>query len=116
MAQSKEQYLKILKLELTNLIGDISDLIDYEKELHDNNKHTNFVYLENLVVLKDEIMGINGILGKIDEISTSLSEDNYIKELISSIHDFVEKRGYPPAVMELIKRKIKKIEDFGDIL
>lgn len=116
MTQSKEQYLKIFKFELTNLMDDISDLIKYEKELHDMNKHTNFVYLENLVVLKDEIMGINGILGKIDDLTGSLTEDNFIEELQKSIQNFVDKRGYPPAVMELIKRKIKNIEDFGSFL
>ncbi len=115
MSKEKEKYLKIFKLELTTLVDDVSNLIDYEKELHDKNRHTNFVYLENLVVLKDEIMGINGILGKLDELSSELTDFNYAEELEQSISGFIIKRGYPLAVLELIKRKIKKIEVISDI-
>lgn len=115
MIQDKNKYLKIFKLELTNLIEDIAGLINYEQQLHDNREHSHFVYLENLVVLKDEIMGINGILGKIDEYSAGLDDVNYVKDLSSSLEEFIKLRGYPLAVLDLINRKIRKIEEMKDI-
>ena len=110
------KYITILKIELNSLKDDISVLIDYEKELHDKNKHTNFVYLENLVVLKDEIMGINGIIGKIDNISKTLDPNDYVEELTSIIKNFINERGYPLAVFELFVRKTKKIKEINEIL
>ncbi len=112
----KQKYLKIFKLELQNLIDDITELINYEKNLYDNNTHTNFVYLENLVVLKDEIMGINGILGIIDDLFIGFHSENYRDDLQKSLKEFVEKKGYPQAVYRLIERKIKKIENIKDII
>ncbi len=115
MSQEKNKYLKIFKLELAHLNEDVSALIRYEKELHDANEHTHFVYLENLVVLKDEIMGINGILGKIDEMATNFDDINYIDDLSKTLEEFIKTRGYPLAVLDLVKGKIKKIEEMKDI-
>ena len=42
MIRDKNKYLKILKIEIKSLIKDISTVIDYEKELHDCQKHTTF--------------------------------------------------------------------------
>lgn len=112
MVHQKEQFIKILKIELTNLVEDISDLISYEKELHDKEKHSNFVYLENLVVLKDEIMGINGVLGELDRLEKSMTIENFVQELEFKLKEFITKRGYPLAVNELLKRKIKKVDLF----
>lgn len=111
MRQEKNRYLKIFKLEMTHLVEDVSRLIQYEKELHDNNEHTHFVYLENLVVLKDEIMGINGILGHIDKMASELDDITYVEDLSKSIEAFIKTRGYPMVVLDLVKSKIKKIEE-----
>lgn len=115
MNQEKNNYLKIFKLELSHLIEDVSGLIRYEKELHEKSEHTNFVYLENLVVLKDEIMGINGILGKIDEMAINFDDFNYIDDLSNTLEEFIKTRGYPMAVLDLVKGKIKKIEEMKNI-
>ena len=115
MSQEKNKYLKIFKLELSNLVEDVSALIQYEKELHEKNEHTNFVYLENLVVLKDEIMGINGILGKIDDMAVKFDDINYIDDLSNALEEFIKTRGYPMAVFDLVKGKIKKIEEMKNI-
>ncbi len=111
MTQSKEEFLKVFKFELSNLVEDISALIEYEKDLHEENKHTNFVYLENLVVLKDEIMGINGISGYLDTAIVEIPENNFLKILEEKIAEFIKARGYPLAVLNLVKRKIEKIEE-----
>lgn len=115
MSEEKEKYLTILKLEVEHLISDISGLIEYEKELHDRNEHTHFVYLENLVVLKDEIMGLNGILGQIDKLSGDLDPSNIKEQLDKTFKEFIEKRGYPLAVYELISRKMDKIDEMQEL-
>lgn len=114
MLHDKEKYITILKIEIESLINDISSLIDYEKQLHDSNKHTNFVYLENLVVLKDEIMGLNGVLGIIEnlEIDTTQSINKQLEEQIGK---FIEHRGYPKAIYSLILSRMKKIEEIAGI-
>ncbi|MBN2834576.1 MAG: hypothetical protein JXR48_06375 [Candidatus Delongbacteria bacterium] len=110
MIYKKEKYLKILKLELSHLIEDISSVIAYEKELHDKLEHTNFVYLENLVVLKDEIMGVSGIIGQIENIANESTDENLKTNLENSILEFVKKRGYPMAVYDMFLNKLKKID------
>ena len=90
MIQDKEKYFKILKLELKNLVINVNLLIEYEKDMHDDKTHGNFVYLENLVVLKDEIMGINGLLGLFDILIKEVSDTNYIAEFEESIKVFIK--------------------------
>ncbi|QEN05795.1 hypothetical protein EW093_14155 [Thiospirochaeta perfilievii] len=114
MVVDQNKYLKILELELEHLVNDISSVIQYEKELHDNRTHTNFVYLENLVVLKDEIMGINGILGEITNFKVGPNE-NIEEKLLEKIEAFVKSRGYPTAVLHLIENKMRKIEEIKGI-
>lgn len=111
MKVDKNKFLSIFKLELSYLVEDVSRLINYEKQLHEDNKHTNFVYLENLVVLKDEIMGLNGIMGNLENIFSDLDSDDYIDSFIEEVKSFVLQRGYPMAVFDLIKSKIYKVED-----
>ena len=116
MDSDNDKYLKILKLELNNLIDDVSALIDYEKTLHENQQHSNYVYLENLVVLKDEIMGFQGILHELDNTFFQFDKSNITEELTMFIKSYVNKHGYPMAIYELIKRKIDKIEEIKGIL
>jgi len=115
MIQDKEKYFKIFKLELKNLVTNVSLLIEYEKDMHNDEIHSNFVYLENLVVLKDEIMGINGLLGQLDHLTKDLSDAHYITELEKIIEDFIKERGYPMAVFKLVKQKMKIIDDILNI-
>ena len=73
-----------------------------------------FVYLENLVVLKDEIMGLNGILGQLNKIDVSNSDDIKL-QVEKLIKEFVEIRGYPEAVIKLIGNRMQKIEEIAGI-
>lgn len=116
MISDKDKYLKIFKLEIENLIEDVSGLIRYETERREKREHSEYVCLENLVVFKDEIMGLNGILGEIDKQSPKFDNTNYVEDLTKTIEDFVIKRGYPQAIIRLIKGKIEKIEEIRGIL
>lgn len=108
MQKKVETFNKIFKDELKHLIEDVNDLIEYEKQLHREDIHRNYVYLENLVVLKDEIMGFNGIMSQVDNFLEDIEFDEITTRFFQKITDFIKERGYPEAIENLIKRKIDR--------
>lgn len=114
MKHLKQRFVQIMQIELDDLKDDIEHLIEQEEQEKDSGKITKYVYLENLVVLKNELLGIGDfskLLSEIDcESATPL--DEVINAIENSFHSLMKKCGIAPALEPLIKRKIDKVRKY----
>ena len=116
MKHKIERYLKILKIEFEDLE---SDIISYEEMLekkHDQNEITDYVFLENLSIIKMELLGIKEMESAVDALS---GEYESLDDLIDNIYRYFEKKvkdaNLPDVVFVLIKRKLDKVYKYMSI-
>ena len=107
----KEKFLKILIIELEDLDKDIKLLIDECSDKHCHEKISDYVYLENLAVLKNELFGVEGLIEDIKSIKPDDFESVEIlaEDLIQQIKDRVHEKGLVKSIVYLVERKIKKV-------
>ena len=72
---------------------------------------TNYVLLENLAVLKNEMRGIEQFKQILREVNPDdYNEiDEFIKEIENRFRVYIEKGGLVEAVYSLVERKIRKV-------
>lgn len=110
----KEKFIKILIVELEDLDKDIKLLIDESCDKHSHEQISDYVYLENLAVLQNELFGVEGFIDEIKNINADEFEsveelaDNLINQLINRIHE----KGLVHSIKVLVERKIKKVASF----
>ena len=70
----KQKFLEILKVELNDLGSDLDVLVDEYKKRKSKNEITEYVFLENLAVLKREMYGIDNLIEAIDSVKTGWAD------------------------------------------
>ncbi len=107
-------YLFILKLELKDLHDDIEMLINTCKEDKENCAITNYVFLENLSLFKNEILGVDVFDKIIDSINphdyTDL--DDLIQDLKILFQEKMVEFGIEKAIDLSILRKMDKVKRY----
>ena len=110
MKENVEKYLKILKLEIDDLIKAIGDgeaLLSKRLEEHEIR---DFVFLENLSVFKMQLMGFQTMEKELNiKAENAKSVEEFKEDLDEFVKERVKELGFPNAVYELIKRKLEKI-------
>lgn len=114
MSDLKTKYLQLLTMELDDLNSDLDMLVNsYTKEKADN-KISNYVFMENLALLKNEITGLHLFhkiineteiehFGSLDELTC------YIRTQFSSkMHEY----GIAAALHRFVDKKLDKVEKF----
>ena len=112
MKQKIERYLKILKIELEDLVDDIKDAEEILKTRLEERKITDYVYLENLSFFNAELAGVKKLEKEIDKLQGFESLDDLSKYLNDFIKKRVKEADLPDAVYILIKRKLDKIQKY----
>ena len=74
MRQIKKHYLEILRIELEDLREDLQLLIDECQRNRENGKITDYVFLENVTLFKNELLGVDEFFKIIDTIDTAQYE------------------------------------------
>ena len=114
MKEPGPKYLKILKIELEDLVEDINVLLSVCDQRKQSGEITNYVFLENATVLKNEISGINNFLHGVDGID--ISQYKNLKDLIEDIDVMFKQRtkdyDFPEAVYAIVKRKLNKVSRY----
>jgi len=109
MQENVEKYLKILKLEMDDLIKGIEDGEVLLAKRLEEREIRDFVFLENLSVFKMELMGFKAMEKELD---TKAENAKSVEDFMDDLDEFVKKRvedmGFPKVVYELIKRKLEK--------
>ncbi|MHC4917547.1 MAG: hypothetical protein ACYTGB_18890 [Planctomycetota bacterium] len=114
MKHIKERFVKILRIELEDLREDIEQLIDECKHEMEHPRHNEYVYLENLAVLKNELLGLGHFARILDEIDVEADADldAVIAHIKTSFTTEIERCGLAPAAIRLVERKIEKVRKF----
>ena len=114
MAENKSRFIKMLQMEFEDLKCDIQELIQKAKSDHDKGKITNYVFMENIALFENELMGLADSIQVISEIKVDEYEN--LNSLISNVenkltcvfkeHDFWE------AGHVCVQRKIEKVKKY----
>lgn len=107
-------YLFILKLELKDLHDDIEMLMTSCKEDKENCAITNYVFLENLSLFKNEILGVDVFENIIDEINPHdySGLDELIVDLKGKFKEKMIEFGISKAIDLSILRKMDKVKRY----
>jgi hypothetical protein len=114
MKKLQRTFMRILQTELEDLIKDIELLMSVQKERLEKSEITNYVYLENTALFKNEISCIKNFL----DFSSRLDLDRFLtyEELAACIEtEFkkqLEEHSYAHAIESFVSRKLKKIINY----
>ncbi len=110
----KEKFIKILIVELEDLDKDIKMLIDECTNKHSHDQISEYVYLENLAVLQNELFGVEGFIDDVKSINLDKFEsvEELMNSLTNQLKDRIHEKGLVHSIMLLVERKIKKVYIF----
>lgn len=114
MIEKKKNYLIILKLELEDLLEDIKLLIQQCEVEKKADCITDYVFLENLVFFKNEILGVDAFSKIIDNIDVTTYEelDSLIGDLKVKFEKEMNENGVSKAIHLSILRKMDKVKSY----
>jgi len=114
MRNEKESYLSILKAELKDLQRDIEFLIEQSEKEKEAGKITNYVFMENLALFRNELLSVNAFDRVIDE--TDITKFDDLPKLIDHLKDcfraMVKDAGLAKAINIPVERKMNKVADY----
>lgn len=104
------KYLEILKIELEDLVEDIEFNKDILTKRHEGREITEYVFMENIGLLKKEILGIEKVQKMLVESS---KEINCVEDIRNNVENYFKDRirsaGLPEVVFLLVNRKLEKV-------
>lgn len=111
MKHKIRKYVQVLRIELEDLEADLELMTEIYSRKEAQDEITDYVFLENVSVLKTEISGIASIIRSIDDIPTEEFTD--LPELVEYIDGMFRERtkrsDYPEGVYALVRRKLYKV-------
>jgi len=114
MHKPAQAFMTILKLELDDLEEDLKQLVEEAEVLHDKKLISNYVYLENLAVIKHELFGINGIVKRFEQTDPDQFEnlDDLISSLLAAMLQVKAIELLPEGIIHLVERKMEKVKGY----
>ncbi|HAK46671.1 MAG TPA: hypothetical protein DCO79_12240 [Spirochaeta sp.] len=110
METKTRKYLEILKIELEDLIYDLEFSENVLAKRLQEHEITEYVFLENIGLLKKEILGIERIKLMLKESDKQIGSINELRDRIESyFQDEIKSAGLPDVVFLLISRKLEKV-------
>lgn len=116
MRHKRENFKKILIIELEDLDEDIQMLIQEANDKAQKGEISNYVFSENIAVLKNELFGVEGYLEDIRKLDIEKYEslDIMIEGCKSILQKRVSERGLARSIIVLVDRKINKVKTYMD--
>ncbi len=109
-----QKYLKLLKIELEDVEEDLSVLLELHEQRKQRGEITNYVFLENVAVLKKGILGIRNFLQSVDILDAG--KYSSLTEMIEDIDNLFKQKtkdyNFPEAIYTLTERKFNKIAKY----
>lgn len=117
MYSKLQKFVKILKIEVDDIIRDLKFLNDVTAERLKAHEITTYVGLENMGLIHHEIAGFEYVEREMEsfEVGDSVSLQNIQERVEKLIRDAVEKSDLPEAVFQLLERKIAKVRQYLEI-
>jgi hypothetical protein len=114
MHEIKSSYLRILRIEIEDLKQDIEALIEGLKREHESELLTNYVFMENLIVFRNELLGVDDFFQVIERIDPDkyATLDEMIAVILASFSDMVAKHRLPREIIQYVERKMTKVKRY----
>lgn len=111
MEKMMNKYLSILKIELKDLATDIELMVDEHHEKREDRKITEYVFLENLATLKNELLALDSFNSIMNGMNPGdYSEiDGFITEIKKQFKNRIEQCGLGEGIYTLIDKKLDKV-------
>lgn len=114
MRKVNEVYLSILRLELEDLHEDIEVMIEACKKEKEKGRLTNYVFMENLALFKNELLGVNAF-GKIVEETDPTAFDTLetmVNHLKMRFREKIKTTGLAEVICIYVDRKLEKVQKY----
>ena len=107
-------FLRMFEIELEDLHRDIELLIDRYTDEHDHEVISNYVFLENIALMNNELFGIDSFIETVRNTDPLLygSVDQLIDALTAQLRQRCREKGYASSVCVLADRKMKKVHSY----
>lgn len=114
MREIKTNYLRILRIEIEDLKQDIEALIEGLKREHESELLTNYVFMENLIVFRNELLGVDDFFQVIDMLDPDRydSLDEMMSAILVSFSDMVAQHRLPREIIQYVERKMAKVKRY----
>lgn len=111
MRSVKQNFLKILAIEVDDFKEDLEVLIKQCREAHACGRLSESVFWENITVFNNEILGANAFHRVIEKIHPDEFEalSDLMDELKVRFRDVVKKHGLVEAINIYVERKMDKV-------
>ena len=114
MREYKKKYLKILRIEIEDLQEDIGDLIEESKKESETGTLSQYVFLENLVIFRKELLSLGVFFKVLDSIDPDKfkSLDEMIDFIRSNFMEKMKECGLIHAICNFVERKLMKVKKY----
>ena len=111
MRKMKKRYMEILNIELDDLKEDLERLVQDTKEKRQNGRLTEHVYLANLTLFKNELLGVDAFYKIMEKTDPDAFEnlDALLNHLRNAFREKVRVCGLARAVNVCVERKLRKV-------
>ncbi len=113
MKRKIKKYVEILQIELDDLVVDLEFSKSVLEQRLEKHEITEYVFLENLSLLKKEILGVEEVQEILDASAEKLHS---IEDIRAIVEDYFQKSiksaGLPNVVLELVNNKLEKVSKY----
>ncbi len=113
-SQWRSKYLKVLKVELQDIVDDVKMMIEVCGRREKSGEITNYVHWQNTGLFTREIKGLNTLLEDLETIDPSRYETQ--EEMVQYINRLFEqsilKYDFPRVIHIKVKRKLAKVSRY----
>ena len=114
MSNRNRKFLDILKIELQDLRADFEELKGQIVQKRERGDLTNYVCMENLALLENELLGLQTCSRMIDETDETQFEtlDALAEHVKTTLRERVRAAGLAEAICEFLDRKVEKVRGY----
>lgn len=107
-------FYEIFLIELNDLDEDIKALIEQSKYKYSHEEISNYVCMENLAVLQNELFGVEGYIEDVKKTNPESYET--MDDIMKYLHELLEKRIQEKCIVHsillLVERKMNKVKKY----
>ena len=114
MHKVNEKYLAILRVELEDLQEDIEELIAQITQEREEGGLTNYVFMENLALFRNELLGVDAFGRILDQLDPGAfaTLDELVEHLKNTFRAKVKDAGLAKAIEVYVERKLEKVRQY----